>query len=405
MKLFKYEMKKLLINKNKLIFLAVLFVVYAAVGFSMASGEFEFNDYGQEKKAIAEYKRLLSENAGPFDPQQYEESKAIYEAAVAKYGTGEPLVYRMNRDPELKFHFKYYSFGERVNAYWNGSEQQNSKDISGVHPIREKLKELEESNRTDSYEYRYYQKRLKTELSHGEPRFEHAYFWNALLLKFEGVIVVFLFMMVLTFVISPLFTQEVRTEMDSIILCSVKGRREIVTAKLLSAGVASAIISVVYLMAFFIGTWLGYGDLSGFDASVRALNGFEFSSLNMTVGGAVLFAAGWLVFVAVCFGMVLSLISVLTKSQSAAFGIGIAVLLAGAMSNYLGDRWRKWAWPFADFNFGVLPSFNAIFGGHKMYNLLGHPVSYGAVAFAVCIGLAAVAVLLTYLAQKKRSVS
>lgn len=183
----------------------------------------------------------------------------------------------------------------------------------------------------------------------GEPRFEHAYLWNAFLLMFEGVIVVFLFMMVLTFVISPLFTQEVKTEMDSIILCSVKGRREIVTAKLLSAGVTSAIISVVYLVAFFIGTWLGYGDLSGIDASIRSLNGFEFSSLNMTVGGAVLLAAGWLVFVAICFGLVLSLISALTKSQSAAFGIGIVVLLAGAMLNYLGDRWRKLAWPFADF--------------------------------------------------------
>lgn len=404
MKLFKYEMKKLLFNKGKLFFLAVLFVVYAAVGFSMASGEFELDNSEQSKQAIAKYKHLLSENSGPFDPVQYKESKAIYEATVAKYGTGEPLALQINRNPVLKFHFRYNSFGERVNTYWNGPEKQNGEDISGVYPIQEKLKKLEESNQTDSYAYRYYQERLNTELSHGEPYFEHAYFWNTLFVMYEGIIVIFLFMMVLTFVISPLFTQEVKTEMDSIILCSARGRREIVTAKLLSAGLTSAIISVVYLIAFFTGIWLGYGDLSGIDAPVRSLSGFEFSALNMTIGGATLFAAGWLVFVAIVFGLALSLISALTKNQSVAFGIGITVLLGGAMSDYLGDSLRKLAWPFIDFNFGTMPLFNVIFGGHKMYNVLDHPVSYGTVALVVCIALGTVAALLTYLAQKKRSV-
>jgi hypothetical protein len=227
----------------------------------------------------------------------------IYEAAIAQYGTGEPLAIQINRNPVLKFHFRYTSFGERVNTYWNGSEGKSSKDIIGIYPIQEKLKELEESNRTESYEYRYYRKLLNTELDIGEPYFVNAYYWNTLFIMFEGVMVIFLFMMVLTFLISPLFTQEVKTEMDSIILCSAKGRREIVTAKLLSAGVAAAIVSLIYLIAFFIGTWLGYGDLSGIDAPVRSLGGFGFSALNMTVGGAIVFAAGWLIFVSVAFAL------------------------------------------------------------------------------------------------------
>lgn len=404
MKLFKYEMKKLVFNKGKLIFLAVLFVVYTAFAFSMAIGEFELDNSEKSKQAIQEYKRLLSENAGSFDQSQYEESKAIYEAAIAQYGTGEPLAIQINRNPVLKFHFRYTSFGERVNTYWNGSEGKSSKDIIGIYPIQEKLKELEESNRTESYEYRYYRKLLNTELDIGEPYFVNAYYWNTLFIMFEGVMVIFLFMMVLTFLISPLFTQEVKTEMDSIILCSAKGRREIVTAKLLSAGVAAAIVSLIYLIAFFIGTWLGYGDLSGIDAPVRSLGGFGFSALNMTVGGAIVFAAGWLIFVSVAFALVLSLISALAKNQSAAFGIGIVVLLTGAMSNYLGDILRKFAWPFVDFNFGTLSMFNEIFGGYKMYNVFGFPVSYGTVAFVVCIVLGILAALLTYTAQKKRSV-
>ncbi|MCX7745333.1 MAG: hypothetical protein N2645_00365 [Clostridia bacterium] len=91
------------------------------------------------------------------------------------------------------------------------------------------------------------------------------------------------------------------------------------------------------------------------------------------------------------------------KNQSAAFGLGIVVLLAGSMSNYLGSEIQKLIWPFVDFNFGTLSLFSAIFGGVKAYNLFGMPVSYGTVAFAVCIVLGTVAALLTYLAQKKRS--
>ncbi|MGI5892408.1 MAG: ABC transporter permease subunit [Bacillota bacterium] len=404
MELFKYEMKKLLFNKNKLILLAILFAVYATVGFSLATGEFELDSSEQSKQAIQEYKHLLSQNSGTFDALQYAESKAIYEAAVAQFGTGEPLAIQINRNPILKFHFRYNSFGERVNTYWNGPEKQNSEDILGVYPIQDKLKELEEANQTDSYEYQYYRERLDTEYCQGEPYFEHAFFWNTLFVMFEGIMVIFLFMMVLIFYISPLFTQEVKTEMDSIILCSAKGRREIVTSKLLSAALASIIISVVYLIAFFVGIWLGYGDLSGIDAPLRSLGGFGFSALNMTIGGTALFAAGWLIFVAVIFGLALSLISALVKDQSVALGIGIVVLLAGAMSNYLGESLRRLAWPFVDFNFGTMPMFNEIFGGYKMYNVLGMPASYGTLAFVICIILGIIAALLTYLAQKKRSV-
>jgi hypothetical protein len=44
-----------------------------------------------------------------------------------------------------------------------------------------------------------------------------------------------------------------------------------------------------------------------------------------------------------------------------------------------------------------------VFGSGKLYNIFGTPMSYWAVAFVVSLVLGLAAVLLTYLAQRKRS--
>jgi xanthosine utilization system XapX-like protein len=409
MKLLKYEMKKLLLNKSKLILLVSWFALYVVVGFFLGTSakldEFQLDDSPQSLQAIAEYKRLISEHTGKIDRAQYEESKAIVEEAIKKYGTGEPLSIRINRDPVLKFHSRYAGFGERVNEYWNGAEAQAPTDVKGIYPLKEKISRLEAEGEANSYEYRLYQDRLETELRAGEPRFEPPAVWYSFFVAFDGIIILFFFLIVLTFFISPLFTQEVRTEMDSIILCSAKGRREIVTAKLLCAGITSVIVAAVYWSGFFIGTLIASGNLNGIGASVRALPGLEFSPLHMTVGGAVLMSAGWLLLVSAAFGVALAFVSALIKNQSAAFGVGLVILIAGALSNALGDKIHRWAWPIMDFNFSTMAQFTAVFGSDKKYDLFAYPIPYGIAAFAVCLALGAAVCLLTYAAQKKRMVT
>ena len=393
MKRLKYEMKKLLFNRIKLLLLAAMFILYAFVGWGVSTGN----------AGATEYDRLIAENTGKFNAQLYEESKEIYKAAVDKYGSGEPLFVAVSRDPVLRFHSLYVRFGQSVEAYWNGPQKQNPNDILGVRPLQEKLKELENANQTDSYEYRLYQMRLNTELAHGEPYFTQSYFLNIYFVAFEAILVIFFAMVALAFFISPVFSQEVKTEMDSIILCSVKGRREIVTAKLLSTGITSAIIAAVYLIGYFIGTWITVGNLSGFDAPIRSLNAFGLCILNVTAGEMAIISALWLILVAAAFGLTLALISALVKNQSTAFGLGIAVLLAGALSNFLGNM-PQFLHPLIYFNFSTLSMFTTVFGGNRIFNLFGTPVPYGMMAFIVCVIIGAVACLLNYLAQRKRSV-
>lgn len=404
MKLLGYEMKKLLFNKTRLILLALLFGLYGFLGFIL-SADSEIRNTTGEPNAAAIYEEMAEKHAGAFNQETFAESQKIVEAAAAAYGKGDELYRQLRIDPTLKFSSEYVDFGNQVNLYWNGPAEQDPDHILGVYPIQEKLGELQSANRTDHYEYKYYLDRLELETKIGEPVFEKIGIWSAFFLMFDWMFVVFLLLMALAFFISPLFTQEVRTEMDGIVLCSLKGRKEIVTAKLLTATFTSAILAAGYLGASLIGMMIGSGDFSGLGAPVRCLEIYAQAPLDLTVGTLVILSMVWLILSTVVFGLALAFISCKMKNQSAAFGIGIAVLLAGMMSGSIPKSLYSILWPVIDFHFGALAMFNTIFSGAKTYNILGTPVSYGMMAFAVCLVLGTLACLWTYMAQKKRSVA
>ncbi|MBP7072167.1 MAG: hypothetical protein KBB40_01570 [Clostridia bacterium] len=398
--LFKYEIKKLLFNKSRLILLAAIFIICTLMGLLAAEGTLALiksDDY-------SEYIRLVSENTGKFNPEQLAESGPISEATEAEYrkGNEDGFYMYLHRNPIQKFHNDYAKFGKRVQEYWNGPEYQDKASILGVYPIKEKLKEL--SDKTDTYEYKYYKHRLDTELSLGEPVFENTLFWNYYSLAFDPSRVGLLLLMFLAFIISPVFTQEVKTDMDSIILCSVKGRREIVTAKLLCVCVVSAILTVIFFLGMFIGTYISYGNLDGFDAPARCFTGLEWTTLDTTVGGMAMLGVLWIILAAMAFGLAITLISAKLKNQTATFGLGVAMILTFALFGFLSDGLKELLGPLADFNYVALSSYGVVFGGVKMYNIFGMPLSYGITAFMVCIALSVIAVLLAYIAQRRRSV-
>ncbi len=386
-------MRKLLFNKSRLLLLSILFVLYALIGF-MASygGEFEIEDRAQEKEAVTQFMALIEENKGKLNLKKLFESTAAVDAAIKQFGKGEPFNYSVNRDPVLRFNNMYVSFGTQVNNY-----------LTNLDNINGKMNELKADGKTESYEYRALEKKLKAELLHGEPTFEYARTWNFFLLAFEGQLVFFLFMMVLTFFISPLFTQEIKTEMDSIVLCSQKGRREIVTAKLLSAAAVSVILAIIYVGGWFLGIAIACRNFSGFYAPVRSMAAFGITLVNTTGGGAAILCFVWLLIVAATFGLALAFVSSIMKNQSSAFGIGIVILIVGMASGWL-NKIRDLAWPLMDFNFSIMSSSTTIWGSDKLYDFLGMPISYGMAASIACILILGVFSLLTYLSQKKRSV-
>lgn len=404
MRLFKCEMKKLLFNRNRLILLVVAFIIITLMSLLTSSVVFVMRG----SSSYQEYLDLVTKHSGPLNPEQLAESKQISEAArarhVAEYGKAENDLFIANlfRNPVMKFHYDYANFGEKVYEYWYGPEPQDKSDIKGVYPLEKKLAALK--NQQDSYEYKYYQKRLATELAQGEPVFAKKQFWSNFSAAFDITRVVFLFLMVLAFFIAPVFTRETERDMNSIILCSLKGRREIVTAKLLSVCSTAAILAAVYFAGNFIGAFIANGNIVGFDAPARCLETFGQTAIDTTVGGMAFFGILWTTFTAVVFGLVVSLISAYAKNQTSVFGVSIVLILTFLMMGFLPDNIHAMIWPLIDFNFITLSLYSIIFGGSKMYNFFGMPLSYGMAAFIVCIALSLISVLLTYLAQRKRSV-
>lgn len=405
MKLFKYEMKKLFFNRKRLILLTAMFIIYTLMGLLTSSPAFDVRG----SSGYQEYLSLLMEHSGILNPRQLAESKQISEADmasyVAEYGKDidEQFTFYLNRNPVLKFHYDYAKFGQRVYEYWNGPEYQDGSNIKGVYPLEEKLKTLE--NQQDSYEYKYYQKRLKTELLHGEPVFADTQFWNYFASVFDPSRVVFLLLMVLAFFIAPVFTQEVKTDMNSIVLCSLKGRREIVTAKLLSVCSAAVILTALYFGGYFMGAFIANGNIVGFDAPARCFKTFEETAIDTTVGGMAFIGVLWTMLAAVVFGLAVCLISAFVKNQMSAFGLSIFFILAFSMMGFFPTHIiPPMIRPLLSFNFVTLSLYFIIFSRSTMYNYLGIPLSYGMAAFMVCIALSVITVPLTYLAQRKRSV-
>ena len=140
------------------------------------------------------------------------------------------------------------------------------------------------------------------------------------------------------------------------------------------------------------------GNINGC-APARCLPGLP-DTLDMTVSGV---GVVWLILVAMAFGSS-CLISAKLKNQSATFGLGVSLVLTFSLLGFLRDDLKKMFWPLVDFNHVALSIYSSVFGGVKAYNVFGIPVSYGALAFVVCLALGAGAALLTYIAQKKRSV-
>ncbi|MDR1615623.1 MAG: hypothetical protein LBR98_01180 [Syntrophomonadaceae bacterium] len=405
MKLFKYEMKKLLLNRNRLILLAVMFVIFTLMSLLTSSVVFEMRGSGDYR----EYLALVAEHSGTLNHEQLAESKQISEAArashEAEYGKDQNDLFNayLFRNPVMKFHHDYANFGERVHEYWNGSEPRDKSDIRGVYPLEEKLETLKYQQ--DSYEYRYYQKRLETELSQGEPVFADKQFWSNFFAAFDITRVVFLFLIMLAFFMAPVFTRETENDMNGIILCSLKGRREIVTAKLLSVCSTIAVLTTMYFAGNFIGAFAVNGNIAGFDAPARCLEAFRETAIGTTVGGMAFIGILWTTFAALVFGLFVCLISAYAKSRTSVFGLSIVFILTFSMMGFLPDGIHSMIWPLIDFNFVTLSLCGIIFGGSTMYNFLGMPLSYGMAAFIVCIALSAITILLTYLAQMKRSVT
>jgi len=191
--------------------------------------------------------------------------------------------------------------------------------------------------------------------------------------------------------------------MDNIILSSQKGQGQIVAAKIGAVSVTCAIIALLYFVGTFIGTFLPFGTLAGISLPIRTA--LTVSQISMSIGSFAALTVVWTIFVAVIYGAVLTLISSKLKSQTAAFGIGIFILLGNVIISMLGTTIEEALSFVIDFGFMNTANASAIFGGLTTFNVFGYVVPYYLMALIVLLVVGVIALLGVRISQKYRTVA
>lgn len=399
MKLFQYEMKKLLLNKKVFIMLLVLFIFYATLGFGQS-----YMSFG----SLQNYKTFdsLSDKVeGAFDKSQGEKSDAAYQMAKDRYGVEEGITHAAMTNPQLNFDVAYHEYATEVKEYNEGSKDDNKELPYGVEPVKERLLQLEKQGKINTYEYNKLKNQLETSNKLGQPEYSNVSLWNNLYKSWGGYMILMLLFFPIAYFVAPIYTKEVVTGMDNIILSSKNGQRNIVIAKIAAVSIASAVITIIYFVATFIGNFLPFMSLEGISASVRSISSMVRAPFGFTVGQFALLTIAWEIIIAIVFGLVMTFISAKMRSHSAAFGIGIVLLLANLLMKAFGTNILALILPLFQFGFLKTADVTAIFGDVTSFNVFGMVVPYWLATLGVILIASIIIILLIFDAQKRRVIT
>ena len=400
MSLFRFELRKLLLNKKNLILLLCLLALYSVVGLTSTMFLIGGND------SYRAYEELATAWEGPFDSEKAAEAEKIYQEVSARYGTDARMIARSVKDqPEIILAVNYHAYTERVEEYWNGTPPESVEEPYGIALLQEKITELESQGKQDTVACRELSASLQRLEELGEPEFANTLLWENLFNNWGEHMMQFLLFVPLAFVIAPVFAVERSSGMDSLILSSRNGRRKIVTAKLLSVLVASIVVVVLYLAATFIFGFLPHGSFQGWDAAIQSIPTYARSMFRWKVWQFAAVGAVWLIFTGAVYSLIICFISSRMKSQMSTVGVSLAVLFVNVGLAAMGDTVTQRLGVLVDFGLANVTLAKEVFSGYKVFHVFGMNVSYPVMAVFVLAGIAAAAVFGIYRGQKSRTVA
>ena len=400
MSLFRFELRKLLLNKKNLILLLCLLALYSVVGLTSTMFLIGGND------SYRAYEELATAWEGPFDSEKAAEAEKIYQEVSARYGTDARMIARSVKDqPEIILAVNYHAYTERVEEYWNGTPPESVEEPYGIALLQEKITELESQGKQDTVACRELSASLQRLEELGEPEFANTLLWENLFNNWGEHMMQFLLFVPLAFVIAPVFAVERSSGMDSLILSSRNGRRKIVTAKLLSVLVASIVVVVLYLAATFIFGFLPHGSFQGWDAAIQSIPTYARSMFRWKVWQFAAVGAVWLIFTGAVYSLIICFISSRMKSQMSTVGVSLAVLFVNVGLAAMGDTVTQRLGVLVDFGLANVTLAKDVFSGYKVFHVFGMNVSYPVMAIPVLAAIAAVAAFGIYRGQKSRSIA
>lgn len=399
MSLFRFELRKLLLNKKSLILLLCLFALYSAVGLASTMFLIGSND------SYHAYEELASAWEGTFDSEKAAEAEKIYQEISARYGTDERMIARSVKDqPEVILAVNYHAYTGRVEEYWNGIPPQSAEEPYGIAFLQAEITKLESEGKQDTVACRELSSSLQKLEELGEPEFANTLLWENLFNNWGEHMMQFLLFVPLTFVIAPVFAVERSSGMDSLILSSRNGRQKIVTAKLLSVLAASIAVAVLYLAATFMFGFLPHRSFQGWNAAIQSIPAYARSMFRWKAWQLAAVGAVWLIFTGAVYSLAICFISSRMKSQMGTVGISLAVLFLNVGLAAMGDTVTQRLGVLVDFGMANVTLTKEVFGGYKVFHVFGMAVSYPVMAVFVLAAIAVGAVWGIYRGQKSRTI-
>lgn len=400
MSLFRFELRKLLLNKKTLLLLTSLFVLYSVVGLVSTMFLIGGND------SYRTYEELAAACEGPFDSEKAAEAEKVYQEISARYGTDSRMIARSVKDrPEIILAVNYHAYTERVEEYWKGTPPESVEEPYGIALLQGKIAELEGQGKQDTAVCRELYAALQRLEELGEPEFANTLLWENLFNNWGEHMMQFLLFVPLAFVIAPVFAVERSSGMDNLILSSRNGRRKIVTAKLLSVLAVSTAVVVLYLAATFIFGFLPHGSFHGWSAAIQSIPAYARSMFKFRVWQLAAAGAAWLIFTGAVYSLLICFVSSRMKSQMGTAGVSLAILFVNVGLAAMGDTVTQRLGVLVDFGLANVTLAKEVFGGYKVFHIFGMNVSYPVMAILVLTVIAAVAVFEIYRGQKSRTIA
>lgn len=148
-----------------------------------------------------------------------------------------------------------------------------------------------------------------------------------------------------------------------------------------------------------------HASLHGWNAAIQSIptyakSMFGFRTWQLAVVGAV-----WIIFTGIVYSLIIGFVSSRMKSQMGTVGVSLAILFINVGLAAMGDAVTQRFWPLIDFGLANVTLIKEVFGGYKMFHVLGMCVSYPVMAIFVLSLVAALVGVGIYRGQKNRTVA
>ena len=352
-----YELSKMLGIKKALICVSVVITLCIIIFFSRAIINYNLFSY------LTEVKMILTQTAGTLTPEQYSDAEERYNEIINNNENyietdgirkmKSDMQYEVEVLERIRYQNKLIEISRDSSALQN---QLNNADIT-------RNRQILVQHYLDMFS-------SKKDLVFGYNLFYD--FYDSFMRNFAPFILGFL----IIFTISPLFSTEYSTKMDSLILSSKHGKRKVILSKFIAAWIGTTVIFVLVMGTYICLCGLVFG-FSGGKTSLALMyyNTFQYMWSPYDLTMSQFFLISLLISYFACIGLAAFVLFISSKSRNSlivyTWGLGIYFI---PLFFYAVDNGREYFGGIIDFSYSRIMQVTPLFDKFQGYIIFGHVV-------------------------------